>query len=79
MDEITDRCAGLQLSAKERAEVEIQNPEVEVGPILIGKFYTKRLVNLKLVARVLKIAWKTKENFEVSDLEFYSSLRRWMI
>ena len=28
----------------------------------------KRRVNLELVARVLKIAWKTKANFEVSDL-----------
>ena len=28
----------------------------------------KRRVNFELVARVLKIAWKTKANFEVSDL-----------
>lgn len=63
-----DRCTGLRLLAKERAEVEIQNPEVEVGPILVGKFYTKRRVNLESVARVLKIVWKTKDNFEVSDL-----------
>uniref|UniRef100_A0A7N2KWY2 Uncharacterized protein n=1 Tax=Quercus lobata TaxID=97700 RepID=A0A7N2KWY2_QUELO len=64
MDEITNRCAGLRLSAKESAEVEIQNSEMEAGPILVGKFYTKRWVNLESVARVLRIAWKTKENFE---------------
>ena len=68
MDEITNRCVGLQLSAKEKAEVEVQSLELEGGPILVGKFYTKRRVNLESVARVLKIAWKTKENFEVSDL-----------
>ena len=68
MDEITNRCAGLRLSAKESAEVEIQTSEMEAGPILVGKFYTKRWVNLESVARVLRIAWKTKENFEVSDL-----------
>ena len=48
--------AGLRLSAKERAEVKIQTPEMEAGPILVGKFYTKRWVNLESVARVLKIA-----------------------
>ena len=68
MDEITNRYARLRLSAKESAEVEIQTPEIETGPILVGKFYTKRWVNLESVARVLKLAWKTKENFEVSDL-----------
>ena len=41
---------------------------MEAGPILVGKFYTKRWVNLESVARILKIAWKTKENFEMSDL-----------
>ena len=68
MDEITNRCAGLRLSTKEEAEVEVLSPTGEGRLILVGKFYTKRLVNLELVARVLKIARKTKENFEVSDL-----------
>uniref|UniRef100_A0A7N2R7P6 DUF4283 domain-containing protein n=1 Tax=Quercus lobata TaxID=97700 RepID=A0A7N2R7P6_QUELO len=68
MDEITNRYAGLRLSTKECAEVEIQTPEIETGPILVGKFYTKRWVNLESVARVLKLAWKTKESFKVSDL-----------
>ena len=41
MDEITDRCAGLKLSLKEEAEVEINVPLTEDGPVLIGKFCTK--------------------------------------
>ena len=56
------------MSTKEEAEVEVLSPTGEGRLILVGKFYTKRLVNLELVARVLKIARKTKENFEVSDL-----------
>lgn len=68
MDEITNRCARLLLSAKEEAKVEVLSPIREGRQILVGKFYTKRRVNLESVARVLKIAWKTKENFEVSDL-----------
>ena len=68
MDEITDRCAGLKLSLKEEAEVEINVPLTEDGPVLIGKFCTKRRVNLESVARVLKSVWKAENNFEVSDL-----------
>ena len=54
--------------AKEETEIEVLPPIGEDQPILVGKFYTKRWVNLESVARVLKIAWKTKANFEVSDL-----------
>ena len=68
MDEITDRCAGLKLSLKEEAEVEINVPLTEDGLVLIGKFRMKRRVNLESVARVLKSVWKVENNFEVSDL-----------
>ena len=63
-----NRCAGFQLSAKEEAEIEVLSPIGEGQLILVGKFYMKRRINLESVARVLKIAWKTKANFEVSDL-----------
>ena len=68
MEEITGRYAGLHLSLKEDAEVIIQEPVPEEGLVLLGKFYTKRRVNLESVARVLKSVWKTEANFEVSDL-----------
>ena len=50
------RCAGLRLSAKEETKIEVLPPTGEDQPILVGKFYTKRWVNLESVARVLKIA-----------------------
>ena len=68
MEEITERYAGLHLSLKEDAEVIIQEPVPEEGLVLLGKFYTKRRVNLESVARVLKSVWKTEATFEVSDL-----------
>ena len=52
---------------KEEAEVEVLSPTGEGRQILVGKFYTKRRVYLESMARVL-LAWKTKENFDVSDL-----------
>ena len=68
MDDITERCAGLKLSRKEDAEVEINMPRLENGPVLIGKFCTKRRINLESVARVLKTVWKAENGFEVNDL-----------
>ena len=68
MEEITERCAGIKLSSREDAEVTIHEPEPEDGLILIGKFFTKRRVNLKSVTRVLKTVWKTERTFEASDL-----------
>ena len=69
MDEITERYAGLKLSLKEEAEVKINAPLIEDGPVLIGKFCTKRRVNLESVARVLKSVWKAEHSFEVNDLD----------
>ena len=59
MEEITERCTGIKLSSREDAEVTIHKPVLEDGLVLIGKFFTKRRVNLESVARVLKTIWKT--------------------
>jgi len=53
---------------REDAEVAIHAPLTEDGPILIGKFCTKRRINLELVAKVLRVVWRVEHNFEVSDL-----------
>ena len=68
MDDIIERCAGLKLSLREDAKVEINVPLLEDGPVLIGKFCTKRRINLESVARVLKTVWKAENGFEVNDL-----------
>ncbi|KAK7860162.1 uncharacterized protein CFP56_042202 [Quercus suber] len=67
MDDILNRCAGLQLSEREGTEIVIGAPVTENNRVLAGKFYTKRRVNLESVARVLRSIWKTTQNFEVSD------------
>ena len=68
MDDITERCAGLKLSLREDAEVEINVPLLEDGLVLIGKFYTKRRINMESMAKVLKMVWKAENGFEVNDL-----------
>ncbi|XP_030923329.1 uncharacterized protein LOC115950238 [Quercus lobata] len=68
MEEITDRCARLKLSVREDVEVAIHASLTEDGPVLIGKFYTKRIINLELVIRVLRSVWRAEHSFEASDL-----------
>ena len=68
MDDIANKCAGLRLSEIVESEVDLTPPMTEIGHVLAGKFYTKRRVSLESVARVLKAEWRTKKNFEVSDM-----------
>ena len=58
MEEITDRCARLKLSVREDVEVAIHAPLTEDGPVLIGKFCTKRRINLESVVRVKRLVWR---------------------
>ncbi|XP_075663231.1 uncharacterized protein LOC142632775 [Castanea sativa] len=68
MKGITNQCASLKLSEREGNEVDLAPTMRKHGCVLAGKFYTKRRVNLELVARVLKTVWRTKDNFEVYDM-----------
>lgn len=68
MDDLTNKCSGLRLSEKEGSEIDLLPPGIEEGYVLVGKFCTKRRVNLESVARVLKSIWKTQRNFEVCDM-----------
>ena len=42
MDDILNRCVGLQLSEREGAEVIIGAPVTESNRVLVGKFFTKQ-------------------------------------
>ena len=68
MEELADRCARLKLSVREDVEIAIQAPLTEDGPVLIGKFCTKRRIHLDAVVRVMRSVWRTERDFEVSDL-----------
>ena len=68
MEEITDGCARLKLSVREEVEVAIQAPLTEDGPVLIGKFCTKRRINMESMVRVMRSVWRAEHSFEASDL-----------
>ena len=68
MDAITNKCANLQLSEREGSEVDLALQGEDQGLVLAGKFCTKRRVNLEAMGRALRSVWRTKRDFEVSDM-----------
>lgn len=68
MDAITTKCANLKLSERERSEVDPTIPRVDQGLVLVVKFSTKWRVNLEAIGRALWSVWRTKRDFEVSDM-----------
>ena len=68
MDAIINKCANLKLSEKEGSEVDLALLWVNQGLVLAGKFCTKQRVNLEAIGRALRSMWRTKRDFEVSDM-----------
>mgnify|MGYP000955685092 CR=1 FL=1 len=68
MDAITNKCANLKILERERSEVDLALPGVNQGLVLAGKFCTKRRVNLEAIGRALRSVWRTKREFDVSDM-----------
>ena len=68
MEAITNKWAKLKLSEREGCEVDLAPQGVDQGLVLAGKFCTKRRVNLEATGRALRSVWRTKRDFEVSDM-----------
>ena len=68
MEAITNKWANLKLSEREGSEVNVALPGVDQGLVLAGKFCTKRRVNLEAIGRAIRSVWRTKRDFEVSDM-----------
>ncbi|KAK7834037.1 hypothetical protein CFP56_025120 [Quercus suber] len=68
MEAITSKWANLKLSKREGSEVDLAVPGVDQGLVLAGKFCTKWRVNLEAIGRALRSVWRTKRDFEVSDM-----------
>ena len=67
MEEITKKCEKLKLTENEAEQVVLEEEEANEGWVLVGKFLSKRRINLEAVVKALKSIWKTKENFVVQD------------
>ena len=67
MEELTRKCDGLTLSAKEGERVVLPKKLTKAENVLAAKFLTKRVLNVEAVARTFRQLWRTKESFCVSN------------
>ncbi|KAL0011081.1 hypothetical protein SO802_006189 [Lithocarpus litseifolius] len=67
MEDITNRWRKLKLTDKEASAMKLTKTLTKEHT-LVGKFFTKRKLNIEAVARTLRSIWNTKKTFEVRDL-----------
>ena len=67
MEDITRKCDGLSLSAKERERVVLPKKLTKAEHVLVAKFLTKRALNVEVVAHTFRPLWRTKKSFCVSN------------
>ena len=68
MEAITNKWANLKLLEREGSKVDLAFLGVDQGLVVAGKFCTKQRVNLEAIRRALRSVWRTKRDFEVSDI-----------
>ena len=66
MEDLTKSWTKLSLTEK-GDKPDLSKRKKSHGFVLAAKFYTRRSVNLKAVAKTFRSLWHTKHRFEVSD------------
>lgn len=61
------RWKNLSLTEVEGSKVDLTRDKKKVGTVLAAKFFTRRNVNVEVVAKTFRPIWQTKGNFEVCD------------
>lgn len=67
MEDLTKSWKKLSLSKKEGDKFDLSKSKKSQCFVLAAKFYTRRLVNLEVVAKKFRPLWRTKNSFQVSD------------
>ena len=68
MDTLADVWTWLSLSEQEGEVFNFENQGCRKECTLVAKFFTKRALNIEVVARTLKPLWHTKQDFEIQDM-----------
>ena len=67
MDDITNRWRNPSLSNKEVKKVVLSKGKQKEDFMLVGKFFTKRSVNMDAVAKTFRPLWRARQNFHIRD------------
>ena len=68
MDEVTKQWEKLTLIDTEGEECALMNGVIDDSFAVVAKFFTKRKINLKVVAQTFQGVWKADGDFEFRDL-----------
>ena len=68
MENLEEAWTRLSLSEHEGEVFTFENQVCRKEYTLTAKFFTKRAININVVARTLKPLWRTKQDFEMQDM-----------
>lgn len=67
MKDLANNWKKLLLSEKEGDEIDLSGNKKVMSFVLVAKFFTRRPLNIEVVAKKFRPLWRTRDNFEVSD------------
>ena len=68
MDDLTCKCDNLSLLEWEGKKVVLKKKNQKPECVLAAKFFTKRALNIEVVARTFRPLWRTKASFHISNV-----------
>ena len=68
MEELTNKCDNLSLSAWEGTKVVLSKKNQAIECVLAAKFFTKRALNIEAVAQTFRPLWRTKVSFHITNV-----------
>ena len=66
MEDLASRWKKLSLSEAEGKKCDLSKDKKQLEHVLAAKFFTRRPINVEVVARTFRPIWRTKRKFEVS-------------
>ena len=64
----------LSLSEFEGNKFAVREETTVEEYLLVAKFFTRRVLNMKAIARTFKLLWKTRKGFEIRDMDDHKIL-----
>ena len=66
MDDLSSRWKKLTLSELEENRIALRADRKKRDFVLVGKFFTRRILNVEAIAKTFRPLWRTKGGFNVT-------------
>jgi len=68
MEDLTSHCNGLSKTNKEGPTFDLEEEMATLEYIIVAKFFTRRALNAKVIAKTSKPLWRSKNGFKVKNM-----------